>query len=110
MDVRQPQKFDELRPALAVAYQAHSMPQINARPQGQRAVAKVLRIAAHRRVLAGNGGQVRSPVLQGLNPRLLVVRPFNSEGTPTLCPISTCLYPCRTCFILVSKSGPRRSR
>src|SRR5215472_5804249 len=76
MGVRQAQEFDEFGTAMTVAHQTQdlSIPQIDARQQGQRAMADVLMIAAHRRVLAGYRRPVRSGVLQGLDPRLLVVR------------------------------------
>ena len=59
MGVRQTQEFDELRAAVTVADQAQnlSVPKIDTRQQGQRAMADVFMIAAYRRMLPGYGGR-----------------------------------------------------
>src|SRR5215469_18717954 len=73
--VRQAQKFDELGTAMALAHQTQHLPapQVKARQQRQRAVADELMITTQRRMLTGYRRQVPSSVLQGLNPRLVIV-------------------------------------
>src|SRR5213593_1109769 len=83
------QEFDEFGTAMAVAHQAQNLSgqKVDASQQRKRAMTDVLVITPYSGVPAGDGRQIGSCVLDGLNPWLLIVGQYRYELRRSRAPV-----------------------